>query len=340
MDNKDKIYSKYRLVRCFEYIIVVLAVFLFLPVTAFADTVLMGEARKVLSAYGGQLWPGFFGKDFPIVIVDHKHDKFYCARKLPVGFTLFSIDADTNCRIDIREAGQFSTNIQATLPFAGAGPVAVIGAYGIIESNSTSWIATLLHENFHQYQMNWSGYYSGLTALDLAGDDDSGMWALNYPFAYDDQQVVAIIRSNSLDLVAILTEPDKNIRKKLALQYAAKRAGRLSTLTAADRRYMEFQLWQEGMARYTELALAEFAASGTHTSLGVDHDFAALAANLRTRILQTLIEGKISQHQRVYFYSLGAAEALVLDEIDQSWRESYFSNGLSMAGFFSDAINN
>jgi hypothetical protein len=317
-----------------------LAAFLFLPATAFADPVLMAEARKVLSAYGNQLWPSFSTKDFPVVIVGHKHDKFYCAKNSPAGFTLFSIDTDTNCRIDIRAAGQFPTNTQATFNFAGSGPVAVIGAYGLVESNSTAWLATLLHENFHQYQMNWRGYYNSLTALDLAGDDDTAMWALNYPFAYDDPQVIAMIRSNSLDLVAILSAPNKSIRKKLALQYSAKRSDRLSTLTDADRRYLEFQLWQEGVARYTELALAEFAGSGTHTSLGLDHDFSALAANLRNRILQTLGEGKLSQHRRVYFYSLGAAEALVLDEIDPNWRDSYFQNSFSMTGFFKDAINN
>ncbi|MBL1431100.1 MAG: hypothetical protein COA60_006280 [Robiginitomaculum sp.] len=311
-----------------------LAVFLFLPAIAFADQVLMAEARKINRAYGGQLWPGFSTEDFPILIVGHEHDRFYCAKKAPIGFTLFSIDADTNCRIDIRAGGQFSTNIKATFPFAGSGPVAVVGAYGVIKSNSTAWVATLLHENFHQYQMNWNGYYSGLADLDLAGDDDSGMWALNYPFAYDDLQVIAMIQNNSIDLVTVLTEPDKTIRKKLALQYAVNRANRLSILTDADRRYLEFQLWQEGVARYTELALAEFASSGTHTSLGLDHDFAALASNLRNRILQTLNEGKLSQHQRVYFYSLGAAEALVLDEIDHNWRDNYFESGFSMAGFF------
>jgi len=304
------------------------------PATAFADPVLMGEARKTLTAYGNQLWPRFSVKDFPIIIVDHQHDRFYCAKKSPIGFTLFSIDADTNCRIDIREAGQFSPNIRATFPFAGSKAVAVVGAHGIVESNSAAWIATLLHENFHQYQMNWNGYYNGLTALDLADGDDSGMWALNYPFAYDDPQVITMIQNNSIDLVMVLTEPDKTIRKELALQYAANRANRLSILNDADRRYLEFQLWQEGVARYTELALAEFASSGTHTSLGLDHDFAALASNLRNRILQTLNEGKLSQHKRVYFYSLGAAEALVLDEIDHNWRDNYFENGFSMAGFF------
>lgn len=307
---------------------------------AFASSKLLAEGRKITSAYGEQLWPGFCCKNLPVIIVGHEHDRLYCAKKSPAGFTLFSIDTDTNCRIDIREAGQFSPTIRATFPFAGSKAVAVVGAHGIVESNPAAWVATLLHENFHQHQMNWRGYFSGLADLDLAGDDDSGMWALNYPFPYEDKNVIAMVQQSSLDLVAILTEPNKTIRRELAIQYAGKRPDRLLALSDADRRYLEFQLWQEGVARYTELALAEFAGSGTHSSLDKTNNFSALAANLRQRILSTLRQHDLHKNGRVYFYSLGAAEALVLDEIDQNWRDSYFENSFSMAGFFRDAINN
>lgn len=305
-----------------------------LPISTKADPALLAEGRLIAQQYGQQLWPNFSQTAMPVLIVDKTTDTLYCSKTPPAGFVRSHDDPAIGCQVYTRAAGQFSIETQATLPIGGVGPVAILGAPGLFETNPAAWIATLLHEHFHQYQMGSPKYFTALTALDLANGESSANWTLNYPFGYQDQTIGELISSMGYELAAILRESNSNKRQQLAKNYATKRADRLAVLPRGDRRYFEFQLWQEGVARYTELVLAEFAASGTHTSLRESHNFAALAANLRKRILQTLTQGALAEHKRVYFYSFGAAEALVLDEISDGWQAQYFQQPFSMANLF------
>jgi hypothetical protein len=228
--------------------------------------------------------------------------------------------------------------MKATFPFGGKEPIVVVGDTGLSEGNSAAWIATLLHEHFHQYQMSWSGYYDELDALDLKNGDKTGMWALNYPFAYEDPAIGQGLAVLGLQLARILQEKDPDEAMAKARAYARLRPLVLGALSEPDRRYLEFQLWQEGVARYSELAMAEFAAGGTDTRLSKTHDYAALAANLRMQMLGNLQDSSLSRDRRVYFYSFGAAEALVLDDLNPHWRQHYFEHPFSMAGFFLAAL--
>jgi len=307
---------------------------LFLPLAALGDPALLAEGQLIAKSYGNQVWPGFSRTAFPVLVIGANKDTLYCAPTRPEGFDRGSVDLLLQCRTDTRTTGQYPASMKATFPMAGLGPVVVMGAPDISGENPASWIATLLHEHFHQYQMNWPGYFEHLNQLDLAGDDTSGMWALNYPFPYQDPKTNQAMTLLASQLIKILDEPDPEQARQKALAYARLRGPVLDSLPAADRRYLEFQLWQEGVARYTELAMTEFAASGTESGLAAHHNYAGLAANLRARILSTLAKETLADHGRVYLYSFGAAEALVLDQINSNWRTQYFDGALSMAGFF------
>ncbi|VAV92821.1 hypothetical protein MNBD_ALPHA06-825 [hydrothermal vent metagenome] len=292
--------------------------------------------QKISSQYGNRLWPGFSQTAFPVLLLDKTEERFFCPVVLPKGFAAQPIDPATKCPVFSRNNSGFSRQMKASFPFAGSGPVVVMGAPEFSDSNPAAWIATLIHEHFHQYQMNYTGYYQQLKALDLQGDDETGVWALEYAFAYQDEAVGAALTQLSTRLVDILAQTDRQIAKQKALQYAHERPAILGVLSEPDRRYLEFQLWQEGVARYTELVMAEHTASGGFSIAG-GHDFAALAANLRERITQTLQQAELAKHQRVYFYSLGAAESLVLDTINPIWRSDYFESGLSLGYFFAQS---
>ena len=52
------------------------------------------------------------------------------------------------------------------------------------------WRRTILHEHFHQWQATLPGYHQRIDALALAGDDQNGMWMINYAFPYKRDDVV------------------------------------------------------------------------------------------------------------------------------------------------------
>ena len=92
-----------------------------------------------------------------------------------------------------------------------------------------------------------------------------------------------------------------------------------------DRKYFSFQLWQEGIARYTELRSAEIA--GRYTPAP---EFAALpdyepltqyAERVRKKTLDELKQADLATWKRTVVYSFGAAEGFLLDRINPGWKE-------------------
>src|SRR5690606_10038020 len=85
---------------------------------------------------------------------------------------------------------QFPLNLLATFPAVSDLPTVVVGRPAQTGKTSTFWAITLLHEHFHQLQYAQSDYAEAVASLDLAGEDQTGMWMLNYPFPYDSSAIV------------------------------------------------------------------------------------------------------------------------------------------------------
>jgi hypothetical protein len=101
------------------------------------------------------------------------------------------------------------------------------------------------------------------------------------------------------------------------------------SLTPADYRYLEFQLWQEGVARYIELAVAR-AAAAAHP------EYARVAQALRDSLMDRLETLRLEDQRRLAFYTLGAAIALVLDERRPDWKRIYAERRFSQADLLPD----
>lgn len=77
----------------------------------------------------------------------------------------------------------------------------------------------------------------------------------------------------------------------------------------------------------TQIKSAEAAATFQPTP-----DFAALpdyARHARTDTLDELAHADLARMKRVFVYSFGAAEALLLDRLNPSWKATYFRHLLS-----------
>ena len=174
-----------------------------------------------------------------------------------------------------------------------------------------------------------------MAALDLSGGDETGMWMLNYPFPYEDEEVGRALYGYRDALqqalaAAYTPQADSSFR-----QVARARERLRATLSEKDDRYLSFQLWQEGVARYTEYRVAQVAAE-RHSPLPAFEQledfvpYAEAAGSLRRALVEELSQLDIASWKRVAFYPMGAAQALLLDVMRPDWRHLYFEEKFSL----------
>lgn len=206
--------------------------------------------------------------------------------------------------------------MQATFPAVGGVPTIVIGTPAGTGTPGERWVLTVMHEHFHQFQYSRPDYYTRLAALDLAHGDSTGMWALNFPFPYDSAPVQravkrwadALHRALSARKRQVGALADSAFRAHLALD---------SLLAPDDRRYFDFQLWQEGVPRWIELAAAR---EGHRAGLIADSSLAWQ----EQRLLDDLTRIDLGRDRRVVVYALGAAVAELMEREGGDWKRGYF----------------
>jgi hypothetical protein len=110
-------------------------------------------------------------------------------------------------------------------------------------------------------------------------------------------------------------------------------------LNPDDYKYLSFQLWKEGISRYTEDRVAHWAAAKYQPSrefreLKDFTTFPAVARQVRQGIVDELTSLKLHEYKRVVFYPLGAAEGLLLDRVNPKWRSMYFAEKFDNEKYF------
>jgi len=296
------------------------------------DAIRIYEFYRVASEIQDALWPGWSKVPAPLLLVTNDTEFLTHHPSPPAALEKVGDDLYARPR-------QFPTAFQATFPAFGPPSVIVIGEPANTESKtSTPWLFTVMHEHFHQMQNAQPGYMDAVKALDLSKGDATGMWMLNYPFPYEKPDVAKAFADLRDSLLSTLAEQGDAKVKMLAKQYAEQRHKFFAMLSADDAKYFNFQLWQEGIARYTEVKSAE--AGGHHTAtpefaaLADYEPFANYAARARAKTLDELKQADLAKWQRVVVYSFGAAEGFLLDRVNPNWRDGYFRKMLSLESYF------
>ncbi len=299
----------------------------------------IAESFRLAHQIEDKIWPEWSKAPFPVLLVTADGEFLINHPKQPEGFTKAGHSDRLDSDIYFRPR-KFQPGLLATFPAVGDGiPVIVIGQPQNTEAKtSTPWVITFLHEHFHQLQYSQPDYQDGVTKLELAKGDTTGMWMLNFPFPYDKKETVEAFTSMKRLLLAALDEQDKKAFKKKAAAYIAARHTFLGSLSQDDRRYFQFQVWQEGLARYTQIKAAEAAASYQPTDdfkgLKDYESFADYAKRARAETEKELGEADIAKWHRVVFYSYGACEGLLLDRLNPKWQGLYFKDRFSTDSYF------
>jgi hypothetical protein len=293
-----------------------------------ADRIRLAESFRLAEALQDNVWPGWSRAPFAVLLVTPEHE-FLVRHPAPTpDFERLGYDSLLASEVWVRRR-VFPPNLLAAFPAVGGVPTVVIGQPEHTERSSTPWVLTVLHEHFHQLQTSHPEYYQRVEALDLAQGDRTGMWMLNYPFPYDS----AVVQERFRELARSLSRALEAVGSPEFHDYVAayRRAeGELRAgLSDRDARYLAFQLWQEGIARYTEDQVAQLAArSYTPTrafrELPDFTPFSEAADSIRRGILRRLREPELGTRKRVAFYPLGAALGLLLDAATPQWKRHYF----------------
>jgi len=241
-------------------------------------------------------------------------------------FSLISRDSILRREVWFRPP-RFPPTLLATFPAVGGRPTIVAGPAERTGKSSVGWVLTLLHEHFHQWQYSLPGYYERVAGLGLARGDTTGRWMLEYPFPYDSTAVQQAMRGFAAALGRALKAP-ADARTTAVRAVVDARDELRRTLDDGDYRYFDFQLWQEGTARFIELAVARAAvrAGQPQTAFRRLPDFrtyAETAEEARRTMIRDLETLDLARQRRVAFYPIGAAVAVLLEQTRSDWQRAY-----------------
>ena len=304
------------------------------------DRTRLAEMFRLGDRLGDEVWPGWARAPFAVLLVTPEYE-FLVRHPAPSSdFTKLGYDSLLKSDVYYRKR-TMPISFLATFPAVNGSMVStiVVGqAENTSAKTSTAWVIVLLHEHFHQLQDSQPNFYQDVNALNLTHGDQSGMWMLNYAFPYDRREVQDQFAMTS-QLLSDAIESAKALRAAKLRAYLEALQKFQQLLAPDDYKYFSFQFWKEGIARYTEYRLARLAAAKYHPSkafraLKDYQSFADVAKETRERTLHQLLTQKLGQSRRDVVYSFGAAEGLLLDEVNPGWRNRYFTEKFDLSRFF------
>jgi hypothetical protein len=300
-----------------------------LPQMRKEDKIRIKEAITISNRFGEAIWKGINETPFVVLLVTDNVE-FLINHPYPsADFKISEDDRILNAKILYRKR-QYSKSFLATFPAVNGVNCIVVGTPENTGKNSTDWIITLLHEHFHQYQYTQKDYYSSVSSLDLSGGDETGMWQLNYPFPYDSLPVSKQYENYTRALAAAVSAIGTQNFIETFRKFSAERRKLIQLLTLSDYRYISFQLWQEGIARYTEYKflhlLKDYEPSKEVSALPDFISYKDFTTGFLESHLASVTALKLDKEKRVCFYDIGMAEGILLDELNPLWRSQYLSN--------------
>lgn len=295
------------------------------------ERIRLAEAFRLGESLGDSVWRDWNKAPFAVVLVTPEHEFLIRHPRPSEDFTLIGYDSLLKSNVYFRKR-QFPTSFLATFPAVGGVSTIVVGqAENTYKKSSTPWVVTVLHEHFHQLQESQPNFFAEVEALNLSRGDKTGMWMLNYAFPYDSPEVKQQFAVLTRLLVEALETKNQQVFSTKLDAYLKARQRLQNLLSPDDYKYLSFQLWKEGVARYTEIRIAKLAAANYKPSkdfraLKDFTSFEVVANQIMSATLKELSTFKIENQKRDLFYPLGGGEGLLLDRVNPKWQSLYFTD--------------
>jgi len=301
------------------------------PSMAPADRVRIAEAHHLAAAVADSVWPTWSAAPFAMLLITPNTEFLVEAPAQGSGWSAVPFDTLFGALIHSR-ARRFSPQMQATFPLVNGINTIVIGQPALTADRTSSrWVLTVMHEHFHQWVYSQPWYYPKVASLGLDHGDKTGMWMLDYPFPYDSADVRHRFTQMARALRQALIAPDGAPRAQAIADYRDAREAFRATVPAEALKYFDFEIWQEGVARYTEVAVAKAAIrlnyqpTAAFSALPDVTSYAQVAFQILAGINRDLDSLDLARDRRTVVYSVGAAEAMLLDITKPAWRAQYLT---------------
>ncbi|MGY0633796.1 hypothetical protein [Luteimonas sp. A478] len=300
-----------------------------IPQTAQIDSSLLHSiryARDESRSVGSRVWPNFESAPFGLLVTLEDREVLFCHGSIVNGFNEVPDDPVTECDLQERDS-VFPKNLLAAMPVVDGVSTIVMGTPQSTGLDEASWSRTIFHEHFHQYQSTFDDYYQRLNDLNLSGGDNTGMWMLNYPFPYGSDEFGNALKRASHKLHGVVAQLEASLHESVS-SYLEARQELEDSVSPRDWKYMELQLWAEGVARWAEIEVS---------AISSDSRISESGEALRQRTVSSLLDLDPTRLGREVAYSYGAAEAMLLDRCNPNWRRDYSS--VMSLGELLNAIN-
>ena len=121
--------------------------------------------------------------------------------------------------------------------------------------------------------------------------------------------------------------------------YLSEREKFRALLDKKDYDYFSFQIWQEGIARYTETEIAKglknnYKPSDEYSQMKDYISFDSVYDKVINKLLTKADKQELNENQRNCFYTLGALEGLILDKVNPAWKDLYFKDKFYIEKFY------
>ncbi|MGB7539919.1 MAG: hypothetical protein WBM17_15355 [Anaerolineales bacterium] len=199
------------------------------------------------------------------------------------------------------------------------------------------YICLVLHESFHAYQ--------ALLAQDrlFAAETVYNRNGIRYPY---DNSMFAADWQMELDLLANAVQSESDVETvELARQFLDQRQKRrkAASMDAALIDLERLKEWEEGLAKYTELAIWRLAVEDSHytplASMTGDPGFSSYT-NFEQIWLQQIqqIRSMAKDDGDTRFYYSGLAQAVILDRLAPGWRTRILTEDVAMEELVQEAV--
>lgn len=287
------------------------------PLPSVSVRTMIRDVRAWTAADGERIWRGFARAPIHIDLIADSSETLFC-RAHAKGFTPRGRDGVTGC-VMLSRPRVLDPNLTASLDIDRNVQAIAIGLPATLGMSSSAWRATLLHESFHQYQSVLPGYRKAVKDVRRTLHANSVDWPLTYPFPYALPDVGRAFDLMTMAARRFLNADAPKLRQEAIAEYVRARHIARTTVTPADWLYYEFQVGQEGVARWSEILLTERAGKR-------DQDMAAEARDRRAGVansLNAIDRQGLRVWKRGAFYVYGAIEAEMLDRANPGWRDVY-----------------
>lgn len=301
-----------------------------------ADRYRIKEAMRISTHLGADLWNGFDDAPFSILYIMDEYEYLINESDEAESFETTEYDSLIGAYIHKRPQ-EMDKRFRATFPFNGVSTI-VMGTPENTGLNTTAWIITMLHERFHQYQYSSPKYFLETAALNLSNGDESGMWQLNYPFPYKDANVNKVYMRYTLALYRAVNSIATDMWEINLSNYLEARQEFRSSISEDDYKYISFQWYQEGIARYTEYAFLELLGRwepDEYIKQLTDYvPFSEYRSSFKKNHLDNILHMKLDINKRETVYDVGFAEALIIREVNPNWTKKYLVEKFDLAKLY------